>query len=149
VTVSFNHDAAGVWHGARMAPESRHISEWIDRPADDVYEYASDPANLPQWARGLGSSAEKVGDRWFVETPEGRVGFAFVQRNGYGVLDHYVTLPSGEVVYNPMRVIAGDGGSEAVFTLRRPPGMTDENFEADAAAVATDLATLKQVLEGR
>jgi hypothetical protein len=130
-----------------MTRESRHISEWIDRPADEVYEYILAPANLPQWARGLGSSVQKIDDRWFVETSEGRAGFAFVPRNEYGVLDHYVTSPSGAVVYNPMRVIAGEPGCEAVFTLRRPPGMSDEGFGADAGAVAADLARLKHLLE--
>jgi len=132
-----------------MATESRHISEWIDRPADEVYEYAAEPANLPQWAPGLGSSVEKAGEQWFVETSEGRVGFAFVPRNEYGVLDHYVTLPSGEVLYIPLRVIADGRTCEVVFTVRRRPGMTDEDFAADAGAVAADLTRLKQVLEGR
>jgi hypothetical protein len=132
-----------------MTSESRYLSEWIDRPAAEVYEYASDPANLPQWALGLGSSVEKVDDQWFVETPEGRVGFAFAARNDYGVLDHYVTLASGEVVYNPMRVIADKNGCEVVFTLRRPPGMSDEDFQADADAVTADLTRLKQMLERR
>ena len=132
-----------------MATESRHISEWIDRPADQVYEYAAEPANLPQWAPGLGSSVEKAGEQWFVETSEGRVGFAFVPRNEYGVLDHYVTLPSGEVLYIPLRVIADGRTCEVVFTVRRRPGMTDEDFAADAGAVAADLTRLKQVLEGR
>ena len=130
-----------------MTSESSHISEWISRPADEVYEYASDPANLPQWAPGLGSSSEKVGERWFVETSEGRVGFDFVEHNEYGVLDHYVTLPSGEVVYNPMRVIAGERGCEVVFTLRRRSGMSDEDFSTDADAVAADLTRLKRLLE--
>jgi hypothetical protein len=129
-----------------MASESKHIGERIDRPADEVYEYASDPANLPRWAPGLGSSVEKVDGRWFVETSMRRVGFAFVPRNEYGVLDHDVTLPSGEVVYNPMRVIPDGAGSEVVFTLRRRLGMTDEEFRRDADAVAADLARLKQVL---
>ena len=131
-----------------MTTESRHISEWIDRPAAEVYEYAVEPANLPRWAPGLGSSVEKVGDRWFVETSEGRAGFAFVRRNEFGVLDHDVTLPSGEVVYNPMRVIADDRGCEVVFTLRRRPGMSDAEFSEDAGAVAADLARLKRNLEG-
>jgi hypothetical protein len=130
-----------------MTSESRHLSEWIDRPAGEVYEYALEPANLPRWAPGLGSSVEKLDDRWFVETSAGRAGFAFVRRNEFGVLDHDVTLPSGEVVYNPMRVIADDRGCEVVFTLRRRPGMSDENFKADADAVTADLARLKQVLE--
>jgi hypothetical protein len=132
-----------------MASESRHIAERIGRPATEVYDYAFDPANLPRWAPGLGSSVEKVDGRWFVETSMGRVGFAFVPRNDFGVLDHDVTLPTGEVVYNPMRVIADGSGCEVVFTLRRRPGMSDAEFREDGAAVAADLTRLKQALEGR
>jgi hypothetical protein len=124
-----------------------YLSEWIDRHADEVYEYAADPANLPQWAPGLGSSVEKVEDRWFVETSSGRVGFAFVQRNEYGVLDHYVTLPSGQVVYNPMRVIADQSGYQVVFTLRRQPGTSDEDFRADTDAVSAELTRFSKGLK--
>jgi len=130
-----------------MAKESRHLSERIDRPADEVYEYASNPANVPQWAPGLGSSVENVDGNWFIETAMGRAGFAFVPRNEYGVLDHEVTLPSGETIYNPMRVIPDGSGCEVVFTLRRRPDMSDEVFAHDAGLVAADLARLKQVLE--
>jgi hypothetical protein len=132
-----------------MTSESRHISEQIARPPDQVYDYAADPANLPQWAPGLGSSVEKIDGQWFVETSQGRVGFAFVQRNEYGVLDHHVTLPSGEVVYIPLRVIADGSGSEVVFTVRRRPGMSDQDFKADADAMAADLSRLRQRLEAR
>ncbi len=132
-----------------MERESRHLSQRIERPADEVYEYAVDPANLPEWAPGLGSAVEQVDGRWYVETPMGRVGFAFAERNPYGVLDHDVTLPSGEVVSNPMRVIPDGDACEAVFTLRRQPGMSDAEFERDAGAVADDLARLKEIVEGR
>src|SRR5438874_870676 len=126
-----------------MASQSRYLTERIDRPAHEVYAYASNPAHLPQWAPGLGSAVEKVGDAWFVETGMGRIGLAFAPSNDFGVLDHDVTLPSGEVVYNPMRVIKDGDACEVVFTLRRREGMTDEEFERDAAAVAADLARLK------
>lgn len=132
-----------------MASKTKHISEWINRAATEVYDYASDPANLPQWAPGLGSSVEQVGGRWFVETTMGRVGLDFAPHNDYGVLDHHVTLPSGEVIYNPMRVIADGAGSEVVFTLRQLPGMSAEDYARDAAAVAADLASLKALLEER
>lgn len=36
-----------------------------------------------------------------------------------------------------------------VFTLRRLPGMSDEDFARDAEAVAADLTRLKLVFEGR
>lgn len=78
----------------------------------------------------------------------GRVVVAFVQKNELGVLDHDVTLPSGEIVYNPVRVIADGAGCEVVFTLRRRAGMSDEDFQRDADAVLADLTTLKRVMEG-
>jgi hypothetical protein len=132
---------------AGVASDSKQISEWIDRRAADVYEYASDPANLPQWAPGLGSSVENVDGQWFVQTPAGRVGFTFVERNKYGVLDHEVTLPSGEVIYNPMRVVPDGDGCEVLFSLRRLPDMSDEDFARDAGFVQADLTRLKHVLE--
>lgn len=114
---------------------------------DVVYDYASAPANLPDWASGLGSSVQEVDGRWVAASPMGRIIFAFVPRHKYGVFDHHVTLPAGEVVYNPMRVIADADQCEVVFTLRRRPGMSDEEFQRDAEAVAADLAALKWVLE--
>ncbi|SEE04820.1 SRPBCC family protein [Streptomyces sp. TLI_105] len=128
--------------------ESRHLSVRVDRTVDEVYAYASDPANLPAWAHGLGGSIEKVGDRWVADSsPLGRVTVRFAPRNELGVLDHDVTLPSGETFYNPVRVIADGTGSEVVFTLRRQPGTSDADFERDADTVAADLTRLKELLE--
>jgi hypothetical protein len=132
-----------------MASASRHISLWIDRPAAEVYDYASNPANLPHWAAGLGRSVEFVRGQWIATSPIGRVVVAFADRNPFGVLDHEVTLPSGETVTNPMRVIADEAGCEVVFTLRRRAGMSEAEFARDAQAVSADLAALKQALEGR
>lgn len=131
-----------------MGTPSRHLAVAIDRPASFVYEFAADPANLPQWAAGLaGSTVEPEGDHWVTDSPMGRVEFAFAPRNDLGVLDHDVRLPSGEVVSNPLRVIPDGDACEVVFTLRRRPGMSEEDFAADAAAVERDLATLKSVVE--
>lgn len=131
-----------------MASQSRHLAEHVDRSVADVYAYASNPLNIPEWAPGLGTSVEQVDGRWFVETPGGRVELVPAPQNEFGVLDHTVVAPTGESVYNPMRVIADGDGSEVVFTLRRQPGQTDEEFAADEAAVLDDLARLKRILEG-
>jgi hypothetical protein len=117
---------------------SRHVSQWIAAEARVVYQFASNPENLPRWAAGLADPAL------------GAVTVEFVQANEFGVLDHVVELPSGDRFYNPMRVIPaalGEPRSEVVFTVRRLAGVTDEAFEADAAAVAADLATLRDLVE--
>ena len=127
---------------------SLHLAVHIEAPAADVYSFALDPVNLPRWAAGLGGSIEQREGRWFADSPMGEVQVTFVPENPYGVLDHDVTLPDGTTVRNPMRVIADDGDCEVVFTLRRAPGTTDEAFDADAAAVRTDLDTLRRLMEG-
>ena len=127
---------------------SRHLSTHIDRPAQEVYDYASDPSHLPEWASGLGSSVDKAEGQWVMESPAGRVVVAFAARNEFGVLDHDVTLPSGQTFHNPMRVTPDGDGSELTFSLRRQPGMSDEDFERDAEAVLADLVAIKRVLEG-
>lgn len=127
--------------------ESQHLSVHIRRSADDVYEYASNPEHLPDWAEGLSVGIEFVGGEWVSISPMGRVVVEMARPNDLGVLDHWVTAPDGGVTYNPMRVVEADGGSEVVFSLRRRPGMSDDAFEADAIAVITDLTTLKELLE--
>ena len=130
-----------------MTSGSRHLSVHIDRPLSTVYAFASDPANLPRWAHGLGSSIVQEDGAWFVETPAGRARVTFAPSNEFGVLDHEVVTPSGETVYVPLRVTADGDGSEVVFTLRRTPGMTDAELERDTALVTADLELLKKVLE--
>lgn len=79
-----------------MDSASTHISIYVERPAQEVYGYAGDPSNLPQWAAGLGSS-RRADQRQMDRRDSGwQVGVAFVGRNEFGVLDHVVTLPSGE-----------------------------------------------------
>ena len=71
----------------------------------------------------------------------------FVAENPHFVLDHDVKLPDGTIFHNPMRVIAADSGCEVVFTLRRRLDQSDEDYEADATAIRTVLATLRRLLE--
>jgi hypothetical protein len=134
-----------------MTSTSRHLSDHIDRSVQAVYDYVSDPANLPEWAPGLVGSAalEHEGDGWAFESPDGRVVLEFAPRNDYGVLDHWVTLPSGGPYYNPMRVTADGDGAEVVFSVRRLAGTSDADFDRDCGLVAADLASIRRVLEQR
>jgi hypothetical protein len=130
-------------------PVSRHVSVTVDSAPEAVYAVAADPARLSEWAAGLSSTPlHPDGDSWFADAPFGRVRVRFTPANPYGVLDHVVTMPDGTEVLNPMRVLPfGASGSEVVFTVRRRAGMTDEQFEGDAQAVATDLDTLRDLVE--
>jgi hypothetical protein len=126
----------------------QHISIYIARRPNDVYEFASDPRNLPRWAAGLArAEVAKDRDAWIAEAPFGRVKIKFAQRNALGVMDHDVELESGVIVHNPMRVVPNGEGSEFIFTLFRQPQMPAEQFAEDKLAVEKDLRTLKELLE--
>ena len=119
----------------------------IDRSATEAYEFLSVPENFARWASGLATSLRKVGDEWIAETPEGPATVRFSEPNARGVLDHAVILPQGRTVYVPLRVVPSERGCELVLTLFRRPGVTDEQFAADAQWVLRDLGTAKRILE--
>lgn len=131
--------------------ESRHVSIWIEAAPEAVYDFAADPHTWPHWAAGLAAGElRQTADGWVADSPMGQVTVEFAPPNTFGVLDHVVRLPSGEAVYNPLRVIPGGVGGigcEVLFTVRRRDGMTKAEFDADAAAVATDLEALRRLLE--
>jgi hypothetical protein len=129
--------------------EVRHVSVSIDRSPDLVYQFAVRPENLPKWAVGLGTSFRRRPDgSWTAEGgPVGSATVRFVERNRLGVLDHDVTVESGETIHNPIRVLPNGRGSEVVFTLFRQPGVSAVQFADDAKAVEKDLNTLKRLLE--
>ncbi|TDC63254.1 SRPBCC family protein [Streptomyces hainanensis] len=134
-----------------LTPDTRHLATRVERPARDVYAFASNPANLPAWAAGLAEGIAETDGRWIAESSLlGRVEVVFAPANEFGVLDHDVTLPTGETVPNPVRVIPdGPAACDVVFTLRRRAHMTDAEFRRDAATVTDDLGRLKHLLEGR
>ena len=115
-----------------MLFDSSHVATTIDRSAGEVYAFVSDPRNLPAWAAGLAEQeVEHVDDEWVVRSPMGRVTVAFAPANAFGVADHDVTLPSSEVVTNPLRVIPNGSGCDVVFTVRQRKGVSRAEFAAD------------------
>ena len=103
----------------------------IERPPAEVYAFVCNPDNLPKWASGLGAAAK----------------VRFVERNAYGVLDHYVKANAGPEVYMPMRVFPNGEGAEVLLTVFRQPGVTEEKFVDDTQWVRRDLEALKALLE--
>lgn len=124
-----------------------HISRSIEATVADVVAIAGDPAQLPRWASGLSSGIRNQDGRWLADSPMGAVEVHFTGPVESGILDHDVTLPDGSVTHNPFRVVPNDAGSEAVFSLFRKPGVTDEDFAADAAAIRGDLGRLAELAE--
>jgi hypothetical protein len=127
--------------------KAKTLSVSIDRSPAEVYDFVVSPENLCLWATAFVHSVKRQGNDWIIETTDGPMAIRFVAHNGLGVLDHYVKLPNGMEILNPMRVLANGAGSEVLFTVFQQDGMSDEQFAQDAGMVERDLITLKSVLE--
>lgn len=64
-----------------MIFKSRHVSASISRPTDEVYDFSSNPENLPLWASGL-SGAIKNPMRVFPNNDGSELVFTLYQRPG-------------------------------------------------------------------
>ncbi|WP_129544039.1 SRPBCC family protein [Serratia sp. 1D1416] len=128
-----------------LTARTLHIS--INRPYVEAYEFLYRPENFPKWAKGLSDSLHQEGENWIADTPQGRIGIRFSAPNAFGVLDHWVTLPGGAVIYVPLRLLANQSGTEVIFTLFHQPEMDDAMFTRDAELVMADLQALKRLLE--
>tara|TARA_R110002012_G_scaffold109444_3_gene253249 strand:+ start:2106 stop:2507 length:402 start_codon:yes stop_codon:yes gene_type:complete len=127
---------------------TKTVSCSIQRDANDLYEAFWRPEIFPEWASGLSNAAlEKTGDGWKGQGPEGPITVTFSAHNDFGVMDHWVDVGGGNIVYIPLRIIPNGAGSEVMLTLFQYPGMTDEKFETDQDWVKRDLDALKRLAE--
>lgn len=118
---------------------SRTISVSIKRDPKVVYEFVLNLENFPRWARSTFQSIKQLNGNWVAETTQGSVTIDLTERNNFGILDHFVKLSSGAVIFVPMRVIKNGEGSEVIFTLFQTADMPDDKFAEDAKSVKQDL----------
>lgn len=127
---------------------SRVLKVTIARSAGEVYDFASQPEQMWQWASGLGAGLCEVNGVWQVDTTGGMARVRFTPHNDQGILDHEVTLADGTEIRVPMRVVPLDAQRcEVQLTLFRTPGMSAAQLAADAEWVMHDLTTLKRLME--
>lgn len=130
--------------------QSHTISVSIDRPFDDVYAYLSKPSNYEHWAAVEPGTFKPLPDGdWKGNTEFGFRHFRFVPPNNYGVLDHAIFVPGGEVLYTPMRIMPNEEGTELVFTFFRRSGLDEAQFASAIEWIKTDFLALKNLLEAR
>lgn len=129
--------------------ESKVITCSVRRDARELYEMLWQPESFLRWASGLSNAGlEKDAQGWKAQGPEGPIRIRFSGHNDFGVMDHWVDVGAGRVVYVPLRIVANEEGSEVMLTLFRQPQMSAEKFAEDEAWVRKDLASLKALAEG-
>jgi hypothetical protein len=127
--------------------QSQTLSVSVRRDPREVYEFVVAPENLPQWATAFCKSIRQSDGKWLMETAEGEVTVRFVEKNDFGVADHYLNAAADVELYVPMRIVQNSSGSEVLLTLFRQPGISPSDFGFDVGLVTRDLNRLKNILE--
>jgi hypothetical protein len=140
---------------SELAPPTRSAtrSVTIDCPAQDVHAFLADVANWPRWAVVNVLSAAPAGEPgwWQIGTPDGPAEIRVRADAATGVVDHDFRDPdeTASVATVPARVVANGRGADFMMTILQPSEVDDEAFDRVLDAVAIELATLKEALEGR
>jgi hypothetical protein len=110
--------------------------------AEEAFAFLAQPENLPRWAVGFARDIRREGADWIVQTAQGEMPIRVVAEAAQGTIDFHMEVASGLEAVAYSRVVPNDTGAEYVFTQFQLPGMTDEVFAAQRAALAEELSIL-------
>ena len=109
---------------------------------EEAFAFLAEPENLPRWAVGFARGIRREGDDWIVQTAQGEMPIRVVADALRGTIDFQMLVaPEFEAVAYS-RVLPNGSGAEYAFTQFQLPGMADEVFAAQRAALAEELAIL-------
>ena len=114
----------------------------IEAAPDAVFAFLAQPANLPRWAVGFARAVRQEEGDWIVETAAGDVPIRIDADAARGSIDFEMTVAPQTVSTAYSRVVPNASGAEYVFTQFQGPGMPDEVFAQQIAALAEELRLL-------
>jgi ligand-binding SRPBCC domain-containing protein len=122
----------------------------INKPADAVWAYISNPANLPEWTNAFARADDDTAD---LVTPMGEVPIQLRTEASAdtGSVDWHMTFPDGSVGTAFSRVTP-DGADKSIysFVLMAPPvplEALEGALQEQMGILATELTNLKGRLE--
>jgi len=109
---------------------------------EEAFAFLAQPENLPRWAVGFARGIRREGNAWIVQTAQGEMPIRVVADALQGTIDFQMRVAPGLEAVAYSRIVPNDSGAEYVFTQFQLPGMSDEVFAAQQAALAEELAIL-------
>jgi hypothetical protein len=108
-----------------------------------MYDYLSDPAQLPHWAHVFCHSIRRDGEDWLADTVAGPMVVRYAADPATGTIDLY-SAPAGhpaDVAHG--RVVANGAGSEFDFTFFKPEDLPEADFDSQRWGLREELRTLR------
>jgi hypothetical protein len=116
---------------------------------EEAFSFLAQPENLPRWAVGFARGIRREGDDWIVQTAQGEMPVRVVADALRGTIDFHMRVAPGIEAVAYSRVVPNDAGTEYIFTQFQLPGMADEVFAGQRAALAEELAILPMLFRAQ
>jgi hypothetical protein len=124
---------------------SRTVTRVLSAPKQEVFAYLADVENLPRWATEFARELKIEDGRYKVVNGLGEFFFRIEADPGTGVIDMLVGPSEDELALFPTRVVGlPDGRSAFTFTMFQGPGMSDELFEGQHAALVREFENIER-----
>jgi hypothetical protein len=132
-----------------MNPQTDTQTVTIPARLEEAFAFLAEPENLPRWAVGFARGVHRDADGWVVETGHGDVPIRILADREQGTIDFHMGIGPGIEAIAYSRLMPNDDSAEYVFTQFRQPGMSDEVFAGQRAALAEELALLPILFRAR
>jgi hypothetical protein len=127
--------------------EPRSVAVTLEAGVKEVFEYLSDPENLPRWATEFARELRFEAGRYTVVNGLGEFLFQIDADEATGVIDMYAGPSADELALFPTRVVPLPGGRSAyTFTMFQSPGMPDDLFESQYQSLLRELENIRREL---
>lgn len=129
---------------------TRTLTVEIDRPAEEVYRFLVDPANLAGWTMVQNGRPEPSAgpNSWAFDGPRGTVLVHFTAPNPFMVLDYRMQAGPQTILMAHVRVIRNGEGTVLTHTSVQQPLVSNAMFASEEEWMMSDLLVLKTLMEG-
>jgi hypothetical protein len=125
------------------------VTTVLAAPRERVFGYLADVENLPGWATEFARELYREGGGYKVRNGLGEFHFAIRADAATGVIDMFAGPAPDAMAVFPTRAIAlPDGRTAYSFTMFQAPGMPDELFESQHAALRREFANIERIFAG-
>lgn len=129
--------------------KARTLTVEIARPADEVYNFLVDPANLAGWTLVQNGRPDPSAgpNSWAYDGPRGTVIVHFTPANPFFVLDYRMQVGPQVIHAAYVRIIRNGAGSVLTYTSVQQPMVSDAMFASEEEWTMSDLLVLKTLME--
>jgi len=125
-------------------PIAKTLTASLPHDAQILFARIADPENLPLWHSSFCRSVRKEAGVLLVESPKGPVATRFIRNDHSLVLDILAEVVEGIELTNAIRVLSNGEGSEIVWTLVKPDGVSESIFNEQLRWAGSALHQLRK-----